>query len=344
MKITPTDLSKLASDALEALGTRPEDAREVAEHLVGAHLAGHDSHGILRLKQYVDHARSGRVRPAARPVVVRERPGTALVDGSFAWGQVTAALAMETAIAKARTQGSAAVAVKNCYHVGRVGVYPLRAARRGLVAVVFANGHGVARVAPWGGTEPRLATNPIAAAVPSRSTPILLDITTSVVAEGKVRLAKVAGKPIPEGWVLDRDGRPTTNAADLYDGGSLLPLGGREGHKGYGLSVLCDLLGGLMTGAGAGLLTDTVGNGLFIQVADPRAFGEIEELLARIDNFTAYLRSSALRPGVEEILLPGELEARREAQLRGGEIELDPGTWAEVRAVLASLGLSAPSG
>ncbi len=326
---------------LEALGTSPPDAHEVADHLVTANLAGHDSHGVIRVKQYAEHARAGKVRPSAKPIVVREGTTTAVVDGNSAWGQVTAARAISLAIAKAKAHGTAAICVRNCYHVGRVGVYPLRAAKEGLISLVFANGHGVARVAPWGGTEPRLATNPIACAVPSRRTGILLDITTSVVAEGKVRLAKNAGKQVPEGWVLDRNGEPTTNPGDLYDGGSLLPLGGREGHKGYGLSVICDLLGGVLTGAGAGLMTDLVGNGLLIQAIDPKAFGDVEEFLARVEGFTSYLKSSALKPGVDEILLPGEIESRMEAERRHSGIEIDSTTLAQLKEIATSLGLEA---
>lgn len=343
MRIAPDRLIDFLQRIFTALGTPAEGAMEVAEHLTGANLAGHDSHGAIRVKQYVDHAASGRVRPAARPIVVRERPATALVDGNHAWGQVTAGHAVDLAIAKARAQGAAAVCVRNCYHVGRVGVYPLRAALEGLVCVIFANGHGVARVAPWGGTQARLATNPIAAAAPSRGHPILLDITTSVVAEGKVRLAKNEGRAIPEGWVLDRDGRPATDPSALYDGGTLLPLGGREGHKGYGLSVFCDLLGGVLTGAGAGVMTESVGNGLFIQVADPRAFGDIDEFLARTEAFTAYLKSSAAKAGVDEILLPGEPEMLAAARRRREGLVIDDATWAEVAAAARRLGVETPA-
>jgi uncharacterized oxidoreductase len=335
-------LLAFVTDIVAAIGSSSDAARTVAEHLVTANLAGHDSHGVIRLKQYAEHARAGKVDPTARPVALRERGATALVDGNLAWGQVTAMFAMDLAVAKAKAHGSGAVCVRNCYHVGRVGVYPLRAAREGFIAIVFANTYGVARVAPWGGTEPRLATNPIAAAVPTRGEPFLLDITTSVVAEGKVRLAKNEGRPIPEGWVLDREGRPSTDPAALYDGGTLLPLGGREGHKGYGLSALCDILGGVVTGAGSGLMTKSHGNGLFIQVTDPGAFAEREELLARIDQFIAYLKSSARKPGVAEILLPGEPEQRTEARRRREGVDIDARTWEEVAALARELGLDAP--
>ena len=333
----------MVADIIEALGAPEGSALLVADHLVGAHLAGHDSHGLIRLKQYRDHVHQGKIRPGAEPVLVRETPATAVLDGNLAWGQVVAKKAVEIALEKARKQALAAICVRKCYHIGRVGAYPLQAARQGFIAQLFCNGHGVARVAPWGGKDPRLATNPIAMAVPTRSDPILLDITTSVVAEGKVRLAKNKGEPVPEGWLLDRGGAPSTDPEELYQGGSLLPLGGREGHKGYALSVMVDLLGGVLSGSGCGAMTREVGNGLFLQVTDPGAFDERGDFFRRVEDFVTYLKSSARKAGVEDILLPGEPELRTEAR-RGKEgIEIDAATWAQVEAMAKDLDVPRPS-
>jgi len=199
-------------------------------------------------------------------------------------------------------------------------------------------------VAPWGGTEPRLATNPVAVAIPTRAEPLLVDITTSVVAEGKVRVSRNANREIPDGWVLDSEGRPTTNPADLYEGGSLLPLGGREGHKGYGLSIIVDLLGGALSGAGCGTMTEKVGNGLFIQLTDPECFCAREEFLDHVERFTEYLKSSPLKEGVEEILLPGEPEQRTAALRREQGLEIDDGTWSQLLELAKGLGVEAPGG
>jgi uncharacterized oxidoreductase len=342
-RIQPAELLAFTREVIAALGTPPEAAAEVADHLVGANLAGHDSHGVIRLPQYAEHVRAGKVQPGERPAVVCEASSTALVDGHWTWGQVTAGLVTRLAVAKARARGTAVVAARACYHIGRAGVYALQAAKEGCIALLYANAHGVARVAPWGGTDAKLATNPIAAAVPTRTSPILVDITTSVVAEGKVRLARNSGKPIPEGWVLDRDGRPSTQPADLYEGGTLLPLGGREGHKGYGLSVICDLLGGMLTGAGAGFLTTTVGNGIYLHVTDPEAFDTSSAFLDRVDEYVHYLKSSARKPGVDEILLPGEPELRGEARRRAEGLEIDATTWKQVSDLARSLGLHPPA-
>jgi uncharacterized oxidoreductase len=341
-QIRHEDLLRFLAEAISALGSPRAHAEAVAAHLAGANLCGHDSHGLIRLKQYRDHVREGRIDPAAEPRVIRDLPATALLDGNRAWGQVAAGRAMETAVEKARRHGVAAVSVRGAYHIGRAGVYPLAAARRGLIAQLWTNGHGIARVAPWGGLDARLATNPIAIAVPTAGEPVLVDITTSVVAEGKVRLARDAGKPIPEGWVLDAAGAPSKDPAALYAGGTLLPLGGREGHKGYGLSLIVDLLGGILSGAGAGFMTREVGNGLFIQVTDPEAFGPRAEFLARVEEFLSYVRSSRPAPGVAAILLPGEPEARIEAERRRDGIPIPGPIWAEAAAVARELGVEPP--
>lgn len=337
-------LLELSAALIEAMGSPGEDALIVGRHLVEAQLAGHDSHGLIRLPQYHAHVLEGKVKPGARVEIIRETPTTALLDGHYTWGQVTAMQAIELGISKAEENGIAALSLRNCYHVGRVGVYPLAAAERGFIAQVHCNGHGVCRVAPWGGTEPRLATNPIAIAIPTRAEPLLVDITTSVVAEGKVRVSRNAGRKIPEGWVLDSDGRPTTNPADLYEGGTLLPLGGREGHKGYGLSIVVDLLGGALSGAGCGTMTEKVGNGLFIQLTDPSCFCEREEFLDQIDRFTEYLKSSPLKEGVDDILLPGEPEQRTAARRRKQGIDIDDGTWGQLIELAGTLGVEMPGG
>ena len=337
-------LLELSAALIEAMGSPGEDALIVGRHLVEAQLAGHDSHGLIRLPQYHAHVLEGKVKPGARVEIIRETPTTALLDGHYTWGQVTAMQAIELGISKAEENGIAALSLRNCYHVGRVGVYPLAAAERGFIAQVHCNGHGVCRVAPWGGTEPRLATNPIAIAIPTRAEPLLVDITTSVVAEGKVRVSRNAGRKIPEGWVLDSDGRPTTNPADLYEGGTLLPLGGREGHKGYGLSIVVDLLGGALSGAGCGTMTEKVGNGLFIQLTDPSCFCEREEFLDQVDRFTEYLKSSPLKEGVDDILLPGEPEQRTAARRREQGIDIDDGTWGQLIELAGTLGVEMPGG
>jgi uncharacterized oxidoreductase len=183
-----------------------------------------------------------------------------------------------------------------------------------------------------------MGTNPIAIAIPTGKRPLLVDITTSVVAEGKVRVAKNKGVKVPDGWRLDQEGRPTNNPGDLYEGGTLLPFGGDVGHKGSGLSLVVDLLGGALTGDGCGAMPGVpVGNGLLIELCDPTAFLSRDEYLRRVDEFLAYVTSSKPKPGVERILLPGEPEYLTEQARRRDGIPIDDETWRQVRAVADKL-------
>jgi uncharacterized oxidoreductase len=329
--ISESHARSLAFDLLIAMRADPEAARVVAGHLVDANLAGHDSHGLIRLPQYFKQVQEGEIRTDQRPVVVRETPTTALIDGNWTWGPFAAAYATDLAVARARKQGVSCVSLRNAAHVGRVGVYPRRAAEEGLLAQVWCNSVGSARVAPWGGTEARLATNPLAAAVPTSGRPLVVDATTSAVAEGKVRLARNSGSAVPLGWILDAEGKPTTNPADLYAGGTILPLGGPMGYKGFGLSVAVDVFAGVLSGAGCGRMPG-VGNGnaMTMVAIDPGAFLDPEEFRRRVDEYCAYLRHTPTQPGVEEILLPGEPEERSAAHRRRAGIPVDDGTWGQI--------------
>jgi uncharacterized oxidoreductase len=320
-------LTVFVARVLETLGTPAAAARYVAEHLVDADLTGHESHGVLRLKQYCWHVRDGYVQPAAEPSVVKESGVTALVNGASAWGPVVARFAIELAIDKARAHSVGIVSIFNCYHLGRLGVFPEHAARQGLIAMAFCNVHGSARMAPWGATERRVPTNPIAVAIPTGADPIVVDMATSAVAEGKVRLAKVKGERVPKGWVLDGQGDWSDDPNDLYGEGSLAPLGAEQGHKGYSLAVAMDLLGGILSGAGSGLMTKRYGNGVLLQVIDPAAFTDPAAYQQRIDDYTVYLKSARRRAGVEEVLLPGEIERQRRAQRRCSGLVLSAGVW-----------------
>lgn len=335
-KVAPEKLLAFVTRILEAVGTPPVAARQVAEHLVGSDLTGHESHGVLRLKQYCFHVHDGHVQPDAQPRVVRERGVSVVVDGGCAWGPIVGQFAVELAIKKAREHGVGIVSVRNCYHLGRIGVYPEQAAREGLIGMAFCNVQGSARMAPWGANERRVPTNPIAFAIPTRAEPIVADLATSTVAEGKVRLAKVKGERIPPGWVFDADGGWSSDPNDLYGTGSLAPLGGEQGHKGYSLAVAMDLLGGVLSGAGSGLMSKRYGNGLLLQVIDPGAFTDAAEYQQHIEDYMAYLRAARRRTGVDEILLPGEIERRRMVERQRSGLDLSAG----VRHMLEELAVT----
>ncbi|MEJ5198922.1 MAG: adenylosuccinate synthetase, partial [Anaerolineae bacterium] len=242
-----SQLTAVGVRLLEAVGVPSPTAELVSRSLVEGNLMGHDSHGVIRLVQYVRAIERGQIVPRAEIEIVRETATTALLDAHWAFGQVAARRAMEIAIAKAKQYSLGAVGLRNSAHIGRLGEYALMAVEHGMIGFLTCNSSLL--TAPYGGVDRVFGTNPFAFAFPRSGTPFLMDFAASVVAEGKLRVAMAKGVPIPEGWILDKERKPTTNPADFYDGGVLLPLGG---HKGYGLLMVADLLGGALTGLGIG--------------------------------------------------------------------------------------------
>lgn len=327
----------------QALGCPPGEAEVVAEALSKANLAGHDSHGLIRVEQYTRMVQSGDIVPGAPTTVAREAPCTALLDGGWNFGPVIARRAVELAIKKAREYGTGTVSVKNSNHLGRLGEYTLLAAEAGMLCIGTVNNHGRGNlVAPFGGSDGRLATNPISFACPGPDRPVLVDITTSVVAEGKVRLVKNAGKQVPEGWIIDNQGNPTTDPNDLYTDprGAILPFGGAVAHKGYALSVMVDILSGALSGAGCSFSgTSRLGNAMFFTVVDIEKFVTREEFIEQVSILEQYIKGSPLAPGFKEIVLPGEPEFRQEERRRREGIVVDQATWEQFVAIAAELGV-----
>ena len=336
-------LRDLTARAFVGLGCPAHEAAMVAESLVGSNLVGHDSHGIIRLEQYAKMVAAGDIVPGGQVTVVRETPCTALLDGGWNFGAVVGRRAIESAIAKARQYGTGTVAVRHSNHLGRLGEYTLMAAEQGLMAFGTVNNHGRGNlVAPYGGSAPRLSTNPLSWACPGRERPILVDITTSVVAEGKVRLKKNAGQPVPDGWIIDNQGRPSNDPEDLYTDprGAILPFGGIVAHKGYALGVMVDVLSGALSGAGCSYSsTCRLGNAMFFTVIDIEKFVTRDEFLEQVAILERHLRSSPTAPGFDEILLPGEPELRtQERRLRDG-IPVDDETWRQFADTARGLGV-----
>ena len=341
-RFTYDTLHAFACEVLAAAGASPSHTAAVAAHLADSNLAGHDSHGVHRLLQYTGAIEQGSIDPKAAPRTVRDGATTAVLDATAVFGQVAGLAGTELAISKARAHGTAVVGVRSANHIGRAGVYALRMATAGLVGQVFCSGRGAGIVAPWGGTTPLLSTNPVAVAVPTAGDPIVLDCTTSVTAEGKVRVARFAGKELPPGQILDREGRPSTRPDDLYDGGSMLPLGADMGHKGYGLSVIVDLVGATLAGGRAGAPRDRragFSNNFTLWAADPDALGGRAAMEELQQEYFALLKSSDCKPGVAEILLPGEPELRTAEVRRRDGLPLDEGTVSQLDELATRLGL-----
>ena len=237
---SPASLIETTTSIFVAAGMRTDEAYVVAELLVEANLVGHDSHGVIRIPQYLGQVEGGDIVPDAEVEVVHEAPTLAVLDAHWGFGQVAMSRGVELALEKAQATGMAAVSVRQANHIGRLGSYVERIAEETAIALMFVNGAPVCRMAPWGGREARHGTNPIAMAFPSRSgPPVVLDMTTSAVAEGKVRVQRNRGAEVPDGWLLDAEGQPTNDPHTLYADppGTILPLGGSLGHKGYGLNV-----------------------------------------------------------------------------------------------------------
>lgn len=338
--LEPVPLAEYTSRIFQAAGTPKDTADQVGRSLVSANLAGHDSHGVIRIMQYLRQIEEDEIRPQARPEIERETEVMALLDGHRCFGQLAAKVAIETGIEKARENAVAAVALKRSGHVGRLGEWVAMAADAGLIALALANGgRSGGLVAPFGGAERRLGTNPVAAAVPLENRPpFLLDFATSAVAEGKVRVAFNGGKEMPEGWALDKDGVSTVDPADLYDGGMLLPA---AGHKGYGLALLADYLGGILTGAGGpGIPGSILGNGVMFIFLNIEAFRPLAEFYASGAHIADRIKATRAAPGFDEVLLPGEPEARSAQNRQEDGVPLDDTTWSQIVAAAEKLGVA----
>jgi uncharacterized oxidoreductase len=294
---------------------------------------GHDSHGVMRIPEYLDRVADGTIAPRAAMVLEMTSETTAVADCGHNFGIVGAHFAIDAAVRVAAMNKVSCVVTMRCNHVGRLGAYVQAAAERGMIALATCNSpvHGHF-VLPWGGTKGRLATNPIAYGIPTGGDPIIADMSTSVAPEGKIRVLKNLGRLVPEGWVVDSKGRPTTNPDDFYGPpmGAILPLGGQAGYKGFALGLLVELLGGPLAGRSS-TDAEVAGNGVCFIVIDPSAFGPLAAFKALVDSTVAYIKSGvAPEQSESEVLMPGEIEFRmRRRRLEEG-IPVDDVTWGAI--------------
>lgn len=340
----PETLRQIGREFFEAAGCRPADAAVVVDHLVESNLFGHDSHGAIRFYDYGRGIREGRYQTQATPVIERQTDGTAVVDGQGALGPIGATYAAELAIDKARRHGIAAVALRNTSHIGRVGAYPLMAARQGFVAQVMANAGRLGfEIAPFGGIDGRLSSNPVAFAAPRRDAdPVMMDMTTSVAAVGKIWVAENRGQQLPEGWIIDAEGCPTTEPKDFTaePRGAMLPLGGVAAHKGFGLSVMVELLGGALGGQGcAAGEREVVSNGVLMTVYRIDQFTDASDYYDQVESLIGHVKSSRLAPGFDQILFPGEVEFAHARRKMSDGIDLEATTWQKICVEAQRFGL-----
>lgn len=329
-------------------GVPAEEAATVAHSLVDANLCGHDSHGILRAPQYVGFIQDGKYRPGAPLTILSETPAVIAADAGWGLGQVQSHRLLDQLIPRAHTLGIAAGSLRHSGHTGRLGEYAERAAREKLALFATVNSHGAGRrVAPPGGTAGRISTNPICLGVPTDGPPVVLDFGTSAAAEGKVRSYFQKGEPTPEGWLLDSAGKPTTDPSVLYQEprGTILPFGGPQMYKGFGLGLLLDMLAGGLSG-GSSSHPDApmagVGNTAVFTLFDPARFGGIDHFLQETTRLAAFVRGCPPADPAQPITLPGDPERRtKEARLRDG-IFIPDGTWELLRNCAEKLGVALP--
>lgn len=331
----------MASRILIAAKVPAQDAEVVAEELAGANQVGHDSHGVMRLMQYITMIDEGFVKPGVGIETIRSGVAFTLLDAKFNFGQVAASQALELGLAQARHAGTATVMIRNCNHVGRLGSYSQKAAERGFASMMAVNAPGPGGVAPYGGIEKKLGTNPISMSAPWGDSSFVLDMTTSATAEGKIRVAFQKGDSIPEGLIIDAAGNPTTDPGRLYanPGGAILPLGGMMGFKGFGMSVMIDVFGGMLSGSGV-CRTDLPkgANGVWMYFVDIDQFMDRAEFDALVEKYVDNIKSCKKQSGVTEILMPGEIEQRRQTQRQADGVPVPDETWRQISALANRLG------
>ena len=341
--VKPQILADLGAAIFSAAGTPADIARMVAESLLQTSLTGHDSHGIMRVRLYVEMLRKGDLIPNARPHLRQQTGAIASVDCGRGFGQVGAQFGTTLAAELAQEHGIGCVTLEEVNHVGRLGEYAEMLARQGLVGMVFTSGTVVrVSVAPWGGREPLLSTNPMAWAIPTKAgaVPFVLDFATSVVANGKVQVALSKGEAFPEGMLLDRDGNPTTDPATIQDGGMLLPFGS---YKGYGLSLMMELIPGIMCGFSPVSSTEfRSGNPTMIIALDVAAFTDLERFEQLTREFLARIKAVEPAPGFEELLLPCEKEQRSTAERSRAGVPLPQGVWDDLCVLAREYGVATP--
>ena len=341
MRFSVSHLRQYCRSLMEARGVDADCAETVADMLLDAELTGVATHGVSRMAIYLERVERGLVSKHNDARVVRESPGAVSVDAGNSLGAVGAKFAMETCIRKARETGCCFAAVRNSNHFGAAAYYTRMAARAGMIGFCCTN--LTAKIAPHGAAEPFMGTDPISVAVPSMGEPLVLDMTPSVVALGKLILAQKLGRDIPLGWALDRDGKPTTDPA-AGRAGSLIPIGG---PKGSGLALMVEALSGVLSGAGTAThLHDLYefdapqGVGHFLGALDVSCFLDLDVFRAGVSAMAAEVKGLRKSEGVDEVLLPGERAARSAAKCAVEGIEVPEAVCAELNQLGAPFGMS----
>jgi LDH2 family malate/lactate/ureidoglycolate dehydrogenase len=339
--LMPESLHTACLTLLQAVGVPEDQASVVADVLVRADLRGTSSHGVLRLPAYVHKIQAGMLKPDTPWTCLRETPTTALYDAGMGLGPVAGLWGMKEAVKRAEQYGISAVGVRNASHFGIAAYYALQAVEAGMIGVSISN--AAASMAPWGGVQAQLGTNPVCVAIPTQDeVPLVLDMAASVVARGKIRLAQREGQLIPQGWALDAKGQPTIDPQAAIEG-TLLPIGG---PKGYGIALVNDILAGILTGSPSGVEVRSIHDlehsspvGFFFQALKIEAFSSPHEFFDRLGVQLTAIRNSPRARDVERIYIPGEIEWECERDRRQNGIPIGSATLKTLHELAEELGV-----
>lgn len=343
--ISHTMMLEFGRAIFQAAGVPEDQARTAIGHLVEANLMGHDSHGIMRLPGYTRSLLKGDIVPVGAHKIVRETPASAVIDANRSFGIVLTYHAIQMAVERAKHHTLGAVAVHRASHIGRLGAFPVLAAQQDCIGILILNGGG-RFTAPFGGTGRRLPPNPIAASVPTlHGPPLMLDITTSMAAGGKVEVYKNRNQQTPEGWLVDKEGNLVTDPNLFLSGeAAMLPLGGASGHKGYGLAMMIDAIAGGLSWAGCSAEQPTRGGSGFLALAIKiESFIDVDEYKREVQRLIDWVKSSPTMPGHKKIYLPGEIEEEIKAKREAEGIPVEESTWEDILSAAKVVNVPAPS-
>jgi uncharacterized oxidoreductase len=334
--VNPAALTRAIEAVVAAGGSEAREARIVAENLVTANLTGHDSHGVGMIPRYVDSLLEGGLRVNQHPKIVFDGGAMISLDGQQGYGQVIGLEAMEIGIARAKQHGMCVMGLARAHHLCRIGQWAEQAVAAELISLQFTNVISRSIVAPYGGADARFGTNPVTIGIPiPNEPPFILDMATSAVAQGKIRVAHNKREKVSPDWLLDDKGNPTADPRF----GVIEPFGALRTfglHKGYGLAVVCELLGGALTGGGTWHSDDRskkrVWNGMLTILIDPKRMGTAEVFGAETTAFLESLRKSPVAPGFDKVRIAGEPERETRARREREGIPVDENTWEEIVA------------
>ncbi len=339
MKLKPEPLEQLVAAIFASIGCGDEEAECIADHLIIANLAGYDSHGLIRIPTYIEWFRQGKVLPNRDLKILIDTETMTVADGQLGFGQWLGKRAVDVGIEKCRKQGMAVVGLRNCGHLGRVGHWSEMAAAANLIGLHFVNSTGFGMfVVPAGGRDPRLSVNPISVGIPvPGGTPLIVDVSTAAVAEGRLQVARNAGETVADGLILDADGNPTNDPNEFYGPprGAILPLGG---HKGFGLGLVVELLAGAIAGGGCSSEGKTrLEQGMLGIYIDPDRLDSDDRIADEIRRYIEFVKSSRPSEPGENVRIPGERSQRRASDR--SELRVDETTWRQVTETAAVCGI-----